>query len=1507
MDDALLQRVCSLATAFRQSAHLLLDHKHKLSLDTWTLGEIQEAFSLILEMEQHTNFHVLPPNHRQHPAIPHLQFIYDLLQKIFGLRLWVRHGLGLPLNETISLRCFRNLQTLEMDHIPVTSMKALQTLRPTLKSVTVVKGLQQLSDLFIKCGADKASEFAWEQLQEAVLAHNPLHSLDQSLKLLPSLKILDLSHCELEEASALEYLPTVTMLDISHNRLRLLPRLSPTATYSLTILIANNNLISHISGLHDMSNIEELDLRDNVLCMNDVLSPIGALPHLRILQVSGNPFTWDINYRIHTIRLMNPATANHKVLLDKEAFTSLERATVGIESVPAGSPYSPELVSSLFSLSSLCSPVHPFLTTPGTPSMPFLSPEEAFDSIQPASMGSQPASLVHESVSASLKSSGNGQTRRRSRKKVTRHIDITDPDEEEWDSDSIQVAENDGFDRLGPSHVSLLDGVPDPPPPSLAIGHTFPPVSGDTVSQALSSLTLKAEVSRPAASEQSDKLLEEILQSKTQSGIQGSSSEDVPESAENSSKLESTLTGNQTSSAETKAAGVADEQEKDCVDVASSQVTGEQETNIEGKKDDQSIESGLESSFYRGSSTFSRHSSEDLTPPHSDSEDEKDDVQLILAKREMETLDEGKPAKAPAEASSEGEVEDEGKEEDASLQDVILAITSSHFKEKHNYTARTLYKWELLCIESMELLSTSPHKILITFSTIRPAYKTRTYVLDPGDYQTLAAVLTPILERNTLQEVLHSAMKCVKCETQFSRDLARQSEGTLKCPNCGGGVVVRAENVDHPNNAFRVQDGPRSSTPITQAVVQNAPSTAPSSESDSCPGESSESVSVCSEASSCVRRESDVEVISNPSVSSIEVLSEQQIIHEEEGEEQKPPMPAVLNTDARSPANSPSINHKPELVTNMQESSSSGSMTGSVCTTYEKTGSVPTSPLKLSSQQPQIDTVDSKDKGEESANDSSNLLYKTAESSLQVSMAIASTSPHSAGSSPRLLSSSSTSIDTVKNGNSSPTLHHKGVMTSIQDYRTVSEGEEQKSLASWVQSLLHTLTGYYWPWWEEVENAEGVEKSVNPIRYSYEDFADVDHRLKLHCEVLLFHEPGEQLLGLVKAVLLIQGGKREFQGILAVSNKKLYILEIVAQEDDSPQTWLELNSCHSLNEVTTVHSLYQRQGLALSVADNVVLISLADSHRANCFFNFLSETLEECGVSPNIQECSPAQEEVLTDIVKEVVGPSEEEGSLSIFAIVSLLLDGGCSESQFLVISETDLVMFHADLEWYLPPAPACKLKLNQTQKIANITAIEVHSDSHIALQFFDEVTGAESSWMLHVTSSVAACHIIQAIRTPWSQLFSVDLQDFIGVYRTKEGDLLSMTRMLTESVAQEVQKEKREAKCAQDAEQEWYQVAAIPGTLKYDPKYPILGYSDISSQNVHGYEGVDEINSYEACEVSCEEDTTGDCCSYGSVSVDKETKDMVKSNVYDEIKKTAPVFEEKSNGDSNVLFSEVT
>ncbi|KAK7071172.1 hypothetical protein SK128_005199 [Halocaridina rubra] len=383
--------------------------------------------------------------------------------------------------------------------------------------------------------------------------------------------------------------------------------------------------------------------------------------------------------------------------------------------------------------------------------------------------------------------------------------------------------------------------------------------------------------------------------------------------------------------------------------------------------------------------------------------------------------------------------------------------------------------------------------------------------------------------------------------------------------------------------------------------------------------------------------------------------------------------------------------------------------------------------------------------------------YKTAQSTL-LSAVDSGTPPCSTDSPSQHFSSSSTSIDTIRHDVLTPSLHHKAVMTSIVD-DTDPENIVGHTLTSWVQSLLHTLTGYAWLWWEEIDEVEGIHRLVNPIRYSYEDFSDIDHRLKLHCEVLLFHEPDELLLGLVKGILLLKEGLREFQGLLVISSKKFYVLEIVGQEDDSPQTWLELQSSYSLSEVTVVHSLYQRQGLGFSIGESDLLLSLADSHRANCFFNFFLETVEEYGVRPSIQECSPAQEDSLISIVKETLPPTSEEASISLFAIVSLLLEGGCSESQFLTVTTSDLALYHANLDWYMPPVPLSKLQLNLAQKIANIIAIEVHSDRHLSLQFLDEATGEESSWELHVTTPVAACHIIQAIRTPWMHLFSVDLE----------------------------------------------------------------------------------------------------------------------------------------------------
>ncbi|KAK3858180.1 hypothetical protein Pcinc_035607 [Petrolisthes cinctipes] len=1416
MDDASLQRVCGLAASLRHSAHLLLDRKHKLSLDTWTLGEVLAAFSLILEVEQHTNFHVLPLNHRLHPAIPHLQFVYDLLQKIPGLRLWAKEGQIIPSEVVpLSVRCFRSVLWLEVSHVPISSIKALQTLRPSLRSITVVRGVTSLAELFVQCGADNAGKFAWESLQEAILSHNTLHSLDSSLALLTNLKVLDLSHCELRDASALNHLPCVTFLDLSHNQLTSLPPLSPSAATSLTLLTINNNFITQLAGLEEMSNLEELDVQGNLLSFLGVLGVLGALPHLRVLTLTDNPLVFHPSYRTRVITMLNPATANKEMILDGEPLSTQEHSSVGSSAVVTSFSYSTELLTSL---SALPTPVHAHLPTPTSPSQPVFSlglPE--LEGLQADSIDSQPPSLVQGSFTSLSRSAGDGPSRKRSKKKRTRHIAIADPD---GDKDGEGSVDNGGETGLDSLMGSSMEGFPQPPPPSLIAPSSLQP-SGtleDTINFA--ALALKAGMSPPGA-EQSDRLLEEILQSKPQSGSMAPSVTPPPSPVTDSQKP-TKESGENTVSKREEITRLEENEER------------EEERKNEERLEPMTEPTSPETSFYHRAANISPESSINASPDSSDSEgqdDKSSEVHRVLAQREVVV---------------EEEEEEQGT---TSHHDVILAITNTHFKEKHGITTRTLFRWDLVTLESAETLSseTPDLRLRLTFNTIRPAYKTRTYSLAQEDYQSLDAVLSPVLERNTLKAVLHSAMECLRCHAQFSQDLARPTQGcdALRCPNCGGGVVVRVDGVDHPAIT--------SSTPITYSpALQDSPprntQTVMTGVAEG-QGESSESVSVCSDVSA--RRESDVEVISNPSISSIEVLAEQLIIQDIIPEEDRlgggggrgllrgiflgPPPPAAVNSDARTPPLAPSpttphMHQDPPTSSNMQESSSSGSMSGSICTTYERSGSLPTSPLRHPAPQPNTQAPNTSADAL-SADSSSNVMYQTAESSLEGEMlnctsntnitftatiatstpntttAAATTtmaaSPHASPSTSPVLSSSCTSIDTVKNGNTGnseiqrnrtsttengKSMHNKGVMTSMREEGEDKEQQRQGdrgegySLASWVQSLLHSLTGYYWVWWEEVPEAEGkVERASNPILYSYEDFARVDHRLKLHCDVVLFHEQQEELLGLVKAVLLVKGGRREFQGLLVISTKKLYILEIVGSEDDSPQSWLELQSSHSLNEVSSLHSLYQRQGLALSLPDSLILVSLADSHRANCLFNFLSEVLDEHGISPNIEESSPAQEEALTKLVMEAVGGSMSAATPSVFAIVSILMDGGCSESQFLVVTETDLVLFHADLNWYLPPSPPPEhllLPLNQIQKIANITAIEVGSASHIGLQFLDEVSREESTWDLHVASPVAACHIIQAIRTPWSHLFSVDLQEFIGVYRSEEGDVLTVTRL---------------------------------------------------------------------------------------------------------------------------------
>ncbi|XP_063852543.1 serine/threonine-protein kinase 11-interacting protein-like [Scylla paramamosain] len=504
MNEDTLERLCRLAPALKQSAHLLLHHNHNLSLDTHTLMEMQQAFSLILDMEQHTNFHVLPPNHRQHPAIPHLQMLYDLLQKVAGLRLWCRQDHQQQQQQqqqgVVSLRCFRSLRTLELTSVPVARLRTLQALRSQLRRLVVTRGLSCLADLFVCCGADQAGEFVWEQLVEATLAHNALQggTLDDSLRLLPNLKVLDVSHCGLHDVTSLTHLPALSYLDVSHNNLTHLPHLPPATSPSLVVLLASHNAIHTLQGLQVMTGLEEVNVGHNFIATRSGLVTLAALPRLRSLCVEGNPVCCDPAHRSAVLCLLHPATLPDQLLLDNHSLTQAEQELIGSISSPPDhlhSPISPSPLSPLLSLHTESSQPHQERETQPYPSLPH-------DTLTQAGAGPRRRSRKKRTT-RHIALGGRGRRRRRRQGRVAPLPHSALPLPVHPPPPYLSAARRGSFlpSRRHPS----------PPPPSLAVGGPLTAPNG-TLSEALAVLTPPPPIR--SVQDHNDKLLEEILQAK---------------------------------------------------------------------------------------------------------------------------------------------------------------------------------------------------------------------------------------------------------------------------------------------------------------------------------------------------------------------------------------------------------------------------------------------------------------------------------------------------------------------------------------------------------------------------------------------------------------------------------------------------------------------------------------------------------------------------------------------------------------------------------------------------------------------------------------------------------------------------------------------------------------------------------------------------------------------------------------------------------------------------------
>ncbi|XP_045415045.1 serine/threonine-protein kinase 11-interacting protein isoform X1 [Lemur catta] len=298
--------VWKLAGLLRESGDVVLSGCSTLSLLTSTLQQLNHVFELHLGPwgPGQTGFVALPSHPADSPVILQLQFLFDVLQKTLSLKLVHVPGSGLP--GPIKIFPFKSLRQLELRGVPLHCLHGLRGIYSQLETLICSRSIQALEELLSACGGDLCSALPWLALLSADFSYNTLTSLDSSLRLLSSLRFLNLSHNQVQDCKGfLMDLCELYHLDISYNRLHLVPRMGPSGA-ALGVLILRGNELQSLCGLEQLRNLRHLDVAYNLLEGHRELSPLWLLAELRKLYLEGNPLWFHPAHRAATAQYLSP-------------------------------------------------------------------------------------------------------------------------------------------------------------------------------------------------------------------------------------------------------------------------------------------------------------------------------------------------------------------------------------------------------------------------------------------------------------------------------------------------------------------------------------------------------------------------------------------------------------------------------------------------------------------------------------------------------------------------------------------------------------------------------------------------------------------------------------------------------------------------------------------------------------------------------------------------------------------------------------------------------------------------------------------------------------------------------------------------------------------------------------------------------------------------------------------------------------------------------------------------
>ncbi|XP_062545244.1 serine/threonine-protein kinase 11-interacting protein isoform X2 [Armigeres subalbatus] len=1307
------KQITALAKLLKDSGDKVLNCEYKLSLSGSLLRALNDAFSLIVDKNETfppQSFQVVKPHNAKSDVFRDIQFIYDFVQKTFILSLnqFINDD---PYEFEVDISKFRSLRKLEVQKIPISQIIGIQQMRSQLNEIVCIRSLSHVKEVITTCGGDNSNGFTWNELKAANFSYNMLDHIDSSLEFTPWLENLNLSHNRIVSVSAIKWLPNLRVLNLSYNRLTHIPSFHVDATRKIQVLYISNNFIEELSGISRLLRLSELDVSGNCIVDHTALLPVSTLSCLCFLNLKDNPLACHPKHRQATARYLNRNTSTSKIVLDDEPLSKYEKTLTGnYDSYHA--ILTPRLPGSVTS-SGINTPTRKSaLNTPtgsvSSKSSFRMEPKDEMSTsiISQKKIKVRRAIICDDDPSDKVSQYGTKQdvsTKENSLETSCEHLETKKQIEnlrKKYGSEWLQSQAGDmvknviGFDpSMNKEFESVLHYE----------GERKKHKAGSAPVDTSSRLDYTGESIRTSTPVDRDSSM-------------------LMESCESPIKFQSGR----------RSDGVASEADFKSV------IPDDNSSNY------QSISDGTIGNA--SNSLILNDIYANVVEEESES-DEEENERIYFVKRK------GNP------------------------KDIILVVSDVSIREKDGDKTKT--RWGIKTLEACERPTST--SITLLFDTIKKDKKTRTYEVDDQSCQELESFLRGILSKRPLSEMNQKLFDCVVCKARFSREISSSKFiDDLQCPECSQAFCVeitespakwnlidqsKRDDIgsDHPTETvpdlaaplagpsgmsnILKQSGSKTSIGSTGSLNDSSSCSRISQPSSSCDSNRSVAGSTNSERDrdvDLIGNDSDIEVLSNPSQSSIEVLDRGFHPSRKHSEERKnlqlPGLEVVQGDDSLNNISTTLINqetsthdlivkvansfnkiikfedatvndkensvtpkpnqsvlsHKKSFLTaaNLTESSSSGSVTDSVCTAYE------------TNQDPK-------------QNSSSEVTTESEKSKKEPSL--------------------------TKPGLDSP--------ASKPDNSVISA-----VLGGLFQSTNMLMSKTPKP----IKSDPPTNLPFEPIKYSYADYANVDHRLKLYLYQNLFEDTNETLKWLVSCVIFDENQLDKwptgFDGLFIMSTTKFYVMKKIASENHDPSSWMKKHLSGTIDRVGIAQVLPWKIGMKFFIsAVGGIHIILQDILRTDCLILFFAD-------NPLPEYCTFDYQpsELLTNKLGKATG-GEMVKILMVINFCEVLSDDVLQSLQLCTLLLTDSQLYLApDIKW-LNENSKYQIEPKYTQLMSNLIELEdIHSLS-CRLNFIDEKEDKYETWRIDFATVTAKESVVSTICNSWQKIFGVPLINSSG------------------------------------------------------------------------------------------------------------------------------------------------